>query len=308
MVLTPSPDFYDYKWTGPNGFQSNDPSPVIHNVQYANGGLYTVLVTGAYGCSTVDSLQARISPGTTISTNTLYDICKGNTVSLNATGDGTYEWTPAHYLSNPSIANPVATPLDSVQYKVVLTNSYGCKDSALVNINVFKKATADAGTDKKILLGDSILLDGSASGTAINYYWLSVGAITNSSSLHPSVSPNTDTRYTLNVFSTVGCGNASADVTIHVYKDIFLPNAFTPNGDGKNDVYYLFPLDNFKLISFTIFSRYGAKVFSTTNASAGWDGTIKGEPQSAGVYVYYLEMKHISGKKITRKGSILLIR
>jgi gliding motility-associated-like protein len=93
-----------------------------------------------------------------------------------------------------------------------------------------------------------------------------------------------------------------------VFKDIFMPNAFSPNGDGINDVYHASPLSGYQLISCTIFNRWGVKVFHTTNANIAWDGTINGNPQDAGPYVYYLQMKSPAGKRINRKGSIILIK
>lgn len=87
-----------------------------------------------------------------------------------------------------------------------------------------------------------------------------------------------------------------------------MPSAFTPNGDGINDIYYVTALAGFKIQSFTIFNRYGSKVFTTTDAAFGWDGTIKGQPQQTGEYFYYLKIKNPSGKNINKKGSILLLR
>lgn len=308
LILTNPPEFSTFLWTRPTGQQSREPYLVIPHLQNTDAGLYTVLLTANFGCSVVDSFRVNTFPGTTVSTNTLYKICEGSSVNLSATGNGTYEWSPATGLSNPFIANPVANPADSIQYKVLLTNIYGCKDSALVDINVFKNVKVNAGADKTILFGDTVLLDGNVQGTAVDYKWSSAGTINNTTVLRPAVYPTVETSYTLNAVSIVGCGSGSSTVTVHVYKDIFMPTAFTPNADGINDIYHVFTLDNYKLISFTIFNRLGGKVFSTSNANAGWDGTFKGQPQETGQYVYYLEMKHPSGKKITRKGSILLIR
>ena len=277
-------------------------------MQYADAGIYTVLLTADFGCSVTDSFQLNIFPGTTISTNTLYNICEGSSVNLSATGDGTYEWTPSIGLSNALIANPVANPRDSTEYKVVLTNIYGCKDSALVVINVYKKAVANAGPDKVILTGDTALLTGSVDGTAVNYFWSPNSTLSSVTVLQPTVFPLAQTIYTLHAVSTVGCGDASDDVTVRVYNDVLMPNAFTPNKDGINDVFHVLALDNYELSSFTIYTRWGQKIFSTTNATVGWDGTFKGLPQATGLYVYYLEMKSKAGKKISRKGTVLLIR
>lgn len=308
LTLSAPEYFLAYQWAGPNGFQSNLRQPVINNLQYAGAGIYTVLLTADFGCSVTDSFQLNIFPGTTISTNTLYNICEGTSVNLSATGDGTYEWTPSIGLSNAFIANPVASPRDSIEYKVVLTNIYGCKDSVQVVINVYKKVVVDAGPDKLILTGDTALLTGSVAGTAVNYFWSPDNTLSNVTVLQPTVFPLAQATYTLHGVSTVGCGNESDDVTVRVYNDVLMPNAFTPNKDGINDVFHVLALDNYELSSFNIYTRWGQKIFSTTNATIGWDGTAKGQPQATGLYVYYLEMKSKAGKKITRKGTVLLIR
>lgn len=308
LTLTPPPFFLGYQWAGPNGFQSSSPLPVLQNLQYTDSGLYTVQLSGEFGCSVTDSFQLNIFPGTTILTATLYSICEGTNINLSATGNGTYEWTPPTALSNAYIANPVANPKDSIEYKVVLTNMYGCKDSAQVVINVYKKVVVNAGPDKVILTGDTALLTGSVAGTAVNYSWSPNNTLSNAMILQPNVFPIVETIYTLNAVSTVGCGSASDNVTVRVYKDVLMPNAFTPNKDGINDVFHVLPLDNYKLSSFDIYTRWGQKIFSTTNADFGWDGTVKGLPQATGLYVYYLEMKSKTGKKIIRKGTVLLIR
>jgi len=308
LILKTPPEFSTYLWTKPDGTQSKEQWLKLPNIQYKDAGLYIVKLTADFGCFIQDSFQVNIAPSTTISTQTAYNICEGSIVQLDATGDGSFTWTPNIYLSDTAIGNPIATPKDTVQYKVVLTNSYGCKDSAWVNINVYKKPVVSAGADKTILLGDSTTLDGSVQGTSVDFYWSPITPLSNSVLLTPAVAPTVETKYTLNATSTVGCGSTSATVTIKVYKDVFMPTAFSPNGDGKNDIYHVPDLAGFHLVSFTIFNRYGVKVFKTSNATVGWDGTIKGEPQETGEYVYYLEMKTPSGKKINKKGSILLLK
>ena len=308
LILKTPPEFSKYLWTKPNGAQSQDQYLKLPNIQYADAGLYTVKLMADFGCFIQDSFRVNISPGTTIITPTLYNVCEGTKINLAATGDGIFTWTPTIYLSDSTIGNPILNPIDTVQYKVVLTNIYGCKDSAWVNINVFKKPVVNAGVDKTILLGDSTILDGSVQGTAVNFYWAPISPVINSTLLTPVVFPVVETTYTLYANSTVGCGNVSSAVTIKVYKDVFMPKAFTPNGDGVNDRYHVTALAGFKLVSFTIFNRYGSKVFATTDAKVSWDGTIRGQPQEMGEYVYYLEMKNPAGKQINRTGNILLLR
>lgn len=308
LVLNASPYFITYSWIGPKGFTSNLPSPTIANIQADNAGLYTVLLTNNFGCKMLDSFQVNVYPSTTIRTPTSYKICQGKTVQFAATGSGQYEWFPSTALSDARIANPVANSVDSIQYKVVLTNNFGCKDSATVNVDVFKNPEVNAGPDKIILAGDTVLLDGSVSGTSVTYQWSSAAVINNPNELKLAVAPPVDMNYILTALSTVGCGSKQDAVSVKVFKDFFVPTSFTPNGDGLNDVFHFFVPDSYHLNIFSIYNRLGQVVFSTTDPHAGWDGNKSGQPQDPGKLIYYLEMKSPAGKIISRKGSILLIR
>jgi gliding motility-associated-like protein len=173
---------------------------------------------------------------------------------------------------------------------------------------VYKAAYANAGPDKNILLGDTVTLNGVVQGTAVNYYWSPAAYINNTQAATPQVYPPADMQYTLSVNSTVGCGAAIRVVKVKVYKDIYIPSAFTPNGDGHNDVFRVTPLDNYTLARMTIYNRWGKIVFNTANAGDGWDGTFNQYPQPPGAYIYYLEFKLPEGKKLLKKGTVLLMR
>ncbi len=308
IALKASPGFLKYQWTGPNNFQSKLAEPIISDLQNINMGLYTVLLTADFGCTAIDTIQLNIFPGTNISTKNSYDVCEGTTINLSSTGTGSYEWMPATGLSNAFIPNPVVTPTDSIQYKVILKNIYGCKDSAWVNINVYKNLVVNAGPDKTILLGDTIMLDGVIKGTAVNFYWSASNSISNITSATPSVFPDIDTHYILNAVSTFGCGSSSDEVIIKVFKRILVPNAFSPNGDGKNDIFRVPTFNSYQLVSFKIFNRMGFNVFNSSNPSHGWDGNVKGQPQGTGLYIYFIEMKTINRKKISLHGGLMLLR
>ncbi|MDE3212620.1 MAG: gliding motility-associated C-terminal domain-containing protein, partial [Bacteroidota bacterium] len=180
---------------------------------------------------------------------------------------------------------------------------------AYAYIKVYKNPIAYAGTGKVILLGDTLTLNGIVQGTSINYYWTPPQYMDDPQSLSPKVSPVHDMQYTLHTISNVGCGEVASSVLVKVYDDIFIPNAFTPNGDGKNDVFHILALDSYRIVSFLIYDREGKAVYRGTNTSAGWDGTYRGMPQPVGTYIYYLELQNQqSGKKVMKKGTILLLR
>ena len=304
------PKALEVLWTGPNGYNSVQPIATIPNIQYKDTGLYKLKETFYFGCVSLDTFYLKVFPGTTVSALPGYPICEGMAENLSALASGNvvYKWTPSVGLSSVTIANPVAKPTDSTEYKVVVTNSYGCKDSAYVQVNVYRNPVANAGPDKILLLGDTAVLNGYIKGTAVNFYWSPSTFIDDSHSINTKIYPPGDTKYTLNVLSTVGCGVATDDAIIKVYRDIFIPNAFTPNGDGENDKFQILAFNNYKLLRLLIYNRPGQLVFKAVGSYNGWDGTSKGNPQPAGVYVYYLELQSPKGKSITRYGTILLIR
>jgi gliding motility-associated-like protein len=93
-----------------------------------------------------------------------------------------------------------------------------------------------------------------------------------------------------------------------VYKDIYIPSAFTPNGDGTNDRFKVFAADGYKLIKFLVYNRWGQPIFSARETSEGWDGKMNNQQQPADTYVYYLEIESSQLKKIVKKGTITLVR
>lgn len=309
LMPAADPKALSVRWTAPDGDTSNDFALAIPNLKQSDTGMYKLQENFYFGCVRLDTFYVSAYPGIRISVAPTHTLCEGKSEILSATSSvpGTFKWMPPDGLSNDAVANPVASPQSFTNYKVTVTNSYGCKDSAFVPISVYKNPVAKAGPDKIILAGDTATINASVSGTDVNYYWSPSLYMDNSRSLTPVVNPPKEINYTLNAVSTVGCGVATDDVKISVYKDIFIPNAFTPNGDGINDMFRVLPFENYKIIKFGIYNRWGKLMFETDDAHNGWNGTFGGEPAPAGVYVYYIEMQNRQ-KKIKKKGTIVLLR
>jgi gliding motility-associated-like protein len=298
----------NYDWSGPNSFQSISYTPVIQNIQYKDSGLYKLTLTNDAQCSATDSLYLNVYPSSTVSVTPVFSICQGQKIQFDASGGETYLWTPSQGLSNDTIPNPTLQPADSIKYKIVAANEYGCKDSATVMVNVNRNVSIIAGSDKYILSNDTATLNPSIKGTAVNYYWSPSDFINDVHLQNPKVNPPYAITYTLHASSGVGCGSGIDDVKVYVYNDVYVPNAFTPNGHGKNDIFRIFPFENYTLERLTIYNRWGKSIFNTTNAGNGWDGTLKGLPQPMDTYIYYIKLHSSKGKDIIKKGTVLLIR
>lgn len=297
-----------YEWTYPGGMKINLPDPVISKLKQSDTGLYQLRLIADYGCFVIDSFYLKLSPGTTISVNPVLPICKGNSVTLSANGAGNFKWRPTNGLSNDTIGNPVATPSQTTEYTVLLTNIYGCKDSAMVKITVNEKPEASAGRDQRILKGDTILLKATLKGTDIIYQWSPDLYMADKDSIRPRVYPPITTAYSLKAISKAGCGSSLSTVHVIVYENIFIPGAFTPNGDGKNDKFTIIKLDNYTIKNFTIYNRWGTIIYNQNKQEEGWDGYFNNNLMPQGNYIYILNLQTPGGNIIHRQGSILLIR
>src|SRR6185312_6642588 len=182
-------------------------------------------------------------------------------------------------------------PLQTTLYILQVAN-VDCvvSDSVLITVNA--NPSANAGPDKVIIRGQSATLEGKAGGTDVNYLWTPSINITGNTSLSPVVNPLTTQMYVLSVFSDKGCKTATDSVLVKVYQQLYIPNAFTPNGDGINDIWNIETLKAYPHAEVKVFDRYGRKIFDNYGQSISWDGTYKGEMQPAGAYVYLIDLKN----------------
>ncbi|MBL0357898.1 MAG: gliding motility-associated C-terminal domain-containing protein [Chitinophagaceae bacterium] len=295
-----------YLWTG-NGINSVANPLIITNVQPGNAGKIFLLATSDKGCTHLDSvlLNVFVKPVVTV----LFDstsICSGNSIQLSASGSGSYQWTPLIGLSAVDISNPVASPATTTVYRVVLTGANACADTASVNITVIEKPAADAGPDKTILAGSAVLLTAAAGGQDIRFSWSPADHLTNPNTLQPLAAPPEDMDYTLTVTSNAGCGVDIDKVHVFVFKDIYIPNAFSPDGNTINDTWKIPALNAFPGFELAIYNRLGQLIYQCNNSYQPWDGTFKGEPQPPGVYVYVIDLKQPGIQLL--KGTLMLIR
>ena len=159
-----------------------------------------------------------------------------------------------------------------------------------------------------IAAGSSIQLAPVLSGDISSWTWSPVTGLDDPYIAGPVASPVSTTDYRLSVVTVEGC-RASAVEVVAVYYDLRMPSAFTPNGDGHNDVFRVPPSYPVVLRRLAVYDRKGALVFSTENTGEGWDGRFNGHPQPEGVYVWWLEFVNpLTQKEEARKGTVVLVR
>lgn len=293
-----------YVWTGPKGFYATVPAPVLQNADQRMAGIYKVKVSlGDCVDSTEIDIQVK-SPPVAVVNSTAVDICEDGAVVLNASGGTIYKWSPAAGLSDTTASSPSAAPDTTTLYTVSVSNG-GCADTASVLVRVLKKIVASAGKNRVVLEGQSITLDGQIVGDKVKYFWTPSDYLDDPAKLNPVATPLKDITYTLNAWSEKNCTGSSSSVSIKVYPRLEIPNSFSPNGDGINDVWNIPALEAYPEARINIYNRYGEKVFSSANGLKSWNGKYKGKEVPSGVYYYSLNLVE---PKQTITGSIMVLR
>lgn len=240
-------------------------------------------------------------------------ICHNTSAQLNASHNGiSFSWSPTSYLDNPNILTPIATPPRTTAYILTVFDNKGCpkpgRDTIIVTVN--PRVKAYAGRDTIVVVGQPLFFNGTG---GVNYLWSPPTGLTSTNIYNPIgvYGMNIDSvRYKLVVSDAAGCAD-SAYVTVRVYKvmpTVFVPTAFTPNGDGLNDTVYPIAVGIKKINYFSIYNRWGELVFTTTQDRKGWDGTLGGKLQNSGVFVWMVSAIDYLGAPVFLKGTVTLIR
>ena len=270
---------------------------------------YYVTVTGANSCSKTDSIKVSVRSASAFAVNPSVNICLNKSVQLNASGGDLYNWTPAGTLSNATISNPVASPATTTTYSVSITDTL-CNNtsvlSTVVTVLPLPIVRASKSNDLDCSFYQSQL---SASGAAM-YSWSPAGTLNNASAANPVATPVVTTQYVVTGTDLSGCVNSDSitvNVTAANLGSYLMPSAFTPNRDGLNDCYGIKYWGIVQELDFSIYNRWGERVFYTKQPGQCWDGRYKNIPQDPAVFVYMIKAKTNCGD-VFRKGTFTLIR
>lgn len=264
---------------------------------------YILSVKPFNGCFKSDTIQVLVNPGdflTMLQSDTA--ICPTNPVQLGATGAQEYHWSPSLYLNNAHIANPIATPVATTQYQLIGISNKGCTDTQLVTITVHPQAVINLPDSINIYPGETYFME--PGGNCVHFQWFPDAGLNSAQLSNPKVNPAVNTRYFVTASTENGC-TVSDSVDVWVKNTVIdMPNAFVPgNNSFKASVRGIA-----KLNSFQIFNRWGEKIFETTDINQGWDGSLNGQAQSSGTYVYIIDAVTTEGKPFKKTGTVTLLR
>ena len=294
---------------------------------YGDGSAITTYSVHTYTMPGVYTVELFIKNNTTTCVDTMYkkmyiyppfvekisgndSICKAQSETLTATGTGIlYNWIPAAGLSSTAISNPTATPNISTTYTLIATDINGCIDSTTAFVFV-QQPPLPITWDTTVVIGQTFSLPG-GQGSGFTYTWTPTDNISCINCPSPMFTGTVNAFYSEAIADARGCFTATStfSITVEPLSSIDVPTAFTPNGDGTNDVVYVAGWGLKSLQYFKIYNRWGELVFETNDLKVGWDGTYKGTPQNMETYVYQVSAEtYISKDPIIKKGYIKLLR
>jgi gliding motility-associated-like protein len=316
-VLTPN---YQWQLNGSNIATGN----TYANNNLTNGDIVKCTMTTSLNCVTNNTatyskiivVNPSITPTVNI-TSTATTICPNTKVTFNAVvgNAGTtpsYQWQINGNNVGTNNAIFISDSLnDGDTVTCLLTGTLPCSlpvTSNAIHISYYPIAVINMGADKVIGYGGIVQLNPIVTGNIASYLWTPTLGLNSTTILMPIASPTKTTVYQLAVTTADGC-TTSDTTTVIVFIPLQMPSAFTPNGDGKNDVFRIPPSMPMQITYFVIYDRWGNKVFTTSNAVEGWDGTYNHVKQQVGTYVWMIEYNNLlTGKLEKETGTVTLIR
>lgn len=300
--------FYDWNFGDGTPHASGD--SVTHT--YAQAGTYfvTLTVTDSIKCRSIKRVVKEVIVLIRPYVNAGPDkvVCEGGHIELQGIGSGAYHWEPAAWVEVNGIANPMVNPPDTMDYVLTMTHVNGCTASDTVRVEVFP-VDAQFGYSPPFPERDLPVQFMDQSLNAITWNW-SFGDGNFSTDLNPVHTFAQDGTYpVMLVISSLGeCQDTMIrEVIVDTKSRLFVPNAFTPNGDGLNDEFLIsgYLLTEYELM---VFDRNGMLVFTSASLNDSWNGVYQNQPAQEGTYVYRIRATSEKGLPFSKEGSVMLIR
>ncbi len=280
---------------------------------------FRVIGYNEYGCSEAKTAQIRVVQPLKVLSAKGDTLCSGQSRQLFVSGASVYNWYPETGLNNKNIASPIAKPLSTTTYHVIGKDDFNCfADTAEVQVVVGKSTPINIGKDTVLSAGTVYQLNASISGQANDirkWYWNSPDALSCKTCPSPTVRVTNDAVISCLAINIYGCTSTDT-INIKTFcpsTEIFIPNAFTPDGDGINDKLIVQGKGVKMIRYFRIFNRWGEVVFEKNNFLPGdpgyaWDGTVRGKPASPDVFVYMCEVICEKGLPTVFKGNVAILK
>ena len=305
-----------FRWEGDEALAAPDvANPYVEPVA---SSWYHLEVTDGNDCVAEDSVFVEVNPRIVVDAGPDRVYCLGEEMTIggdpSATGsllDYVYQWSPGDGLSAPSVPNPVVRAEDDQPYVLSVTSGDCETETDTVHVVVQAPPEVVVSPTQSIGAGESVRL--LASG-GVAYRWSPAELLDAAEVAEPLAMPFKNTTFTVEVEDALGCVTVDT-VVVLVQNSLFIPNLFTPNGDGSNDFFRVYG-SGVSEIRFSVYDLNGELLYSSTHPeealAVGWDGTSRGRPMSNGTYVWTIEGTFFDGSPLRFndqvRGTVKLLR
>ena len=276
-----------------------------------NAGTYPVqLITEGLGCFDTTEINLEVFANPTIQLSSDTALCEGDSIELMSSGAQFFQWSPSSGLSDANSSNPLASPNRTTTYQLTITDTNNCQAIDTLLLTVYNQPLIELIDDSLIYIGEEVNLIRKNNMANVTYVWTPPTGLSCTDCPNPIAKPLENTWYYLNTSDKNGCFEIIDSIFIEVFDGFTaeMPTAFTPNGDGNNDVIFLRGWGIKELLVYQIYNRWGELVFETTDLTAGWDGNYKGQPQVMDTYIYVVKALGYNNQLLEKKGNITLLR
>lgn len=304
-----------YVWTPAQGLSCTTCPNPIASPSFTT--TYVVRGFNSFGCSTTDTVIVTVHQPIDLVVSPNDTICIGQQTTIHASGAETYQWSPALGLSSSTAQSPVAKPTVTTTYRVIGYDAASCfTDTAFVVVAVGQYPIVNLGADKVLPAGTVLPLNASVTNGPIRtWVWHPANDLSCANCPNPLATIKTSICYDVTAYNIYNCPGTDT-ICIKSFCEstqVFIPNAFTPDNDGQNDILMVRGTGVKLVKSFRIFNRWGQVVFERANFAAnapqyGWDGRINGVIASPDVYVYTCEVVCENGTAYTYKGNTAILK
>jgi len=298
----------DYSnWNFGDGSSATDFEP---GHTFNNDGLFTVTlsVENFFGCTDEVTGTILIFPLPVIIVTGGDLICSGDTVHLSVSGDYSFAWENNGFISDTLISNPFAFPDSTAVYTVTATDENNCSISGSTEVLVQDIPFINF-EDTSLFIGEEFLFDSEVMA-GVSYLWTPPNGLSCTDCPNPIISTQESMVYTVVMTDSLGCYTVTKSIIIEIMEDytVAVPSAFTPNGDGSNDIIYVMGHGIEELLEFSIYNRWGQLLFRTDDINKGWDGYYNGQLQNIETYSWTATAKTYAGTTIKKQGMLNLLR
>jgi len=302
LNLNAGDGFISYTWQdGSTNSSFTITAPGNYNVKAQN-------LCGLQLKDTIRVIKTFVTPFTVSPLKAI--VCIGDSVQFRANGGTSYAWSPAINFNRPTSSSTKGLINVSQDFTVFISDSICRRDTTIIipviassraNISVIKSNDVNCANDSAILIANG----------GVSYTWSPNLYISRNAGNKITVKPYQNTTYIVKGKDELGCYGQDS-VTVFFFKEgdqkLFMPTAFTPNGDGKNEIFRPIFIGPYAKYDFRIYNRWGQLVYESKVPNAGWDGRINGIPQKADVYIFYITAEGGCNGNFVQKGTFALIR